>query len=108
MGNKEAYLGFSLDEPIPIFSQPWWLNATVKDIWDVVLVEDKGGNIIGSMPYLINKKYGVVSSYMPVLTQKLGPYIKYPEGIKYDSKISHEKKVMTQLCRWQKVQSKLQ
>ena len=34
---------------------------------------------------------------MPMLTQKLGPYIKYPEGQKYASRLSYEKKIIQEI-----------
>ncbi|MEQ6167995.1 GNAT family N-acetyltransferase [Ekhidna sp. MALMAid0563] len=94
---KDTYKKICQTESVPIFSQYWWLDSVVGQEWDVALAEDKGGNVIGSMPFLLKKKYGFSVSGMPPLTQKIGPFIKYPEGQKYEAKLSHEKKVMDQL-----------
>ena len=85
------------EQSIPIFSRDWWLDATAGvDNWDVVLVE-KGGEVVASMPYMISKRHGFNSICQPVLTQKLGPWIKYPPGQKYDKKLSYENKLFTEL-----------
>lgn len=85
------------EQSIPIFSRDWWLDATAGvDNWDVVLVE-KGGEIVASMPYMISKRYGFKYIGQPVLTQKLGPWIKYPLGQKYDRRLSYENKIFKEL-----------
>lgn len=54
---KEQYRQFCQNEKdIPIFSKDWWLDAVCGvDNWDVVLVE-KGGQIVGALPYFVKKK----------------------------------------------------
>jgi len=81
-------------ETIPIFSKDWWLDAaTGENNWSVVIIEENG-RIVGALPYCSEKKYWFRLIRMPKLTQKLGPWIKYPEGIKYYDKLSLEKRVM--------------
>lgn len=99
MTNKEKYREFCKRETgIPIFSIDWWLDAVCPDnkYWNVVLVE-KGGQIAASMPYIIGRKHGFKTIEMPMLTQNLGPYIKYPDNLKYEAKLSYEKEIMTEL-----------
>ena len=99
MTNKEKYREFCKTETdIPIFSKDWWLDAVCPEnkYWNVVLVE-KGGQIAASMPYIIGRKRGFKTIEMPELTQKLGPYIKYPVNLKYETKLSYEKEIMTEL-----------
>lgn len=101
MTNKEKYIKFCLDNlDIPIFSQPWWLDAVCgNNGWDVNIFE-KGGVIYASMPYIVPyRKYGLLYSDMPILTQTLGPYMKYPYGQKYVKKLSFEKEVLTELIK---------
>lgn len=95
---KEKYILFCQEEnAIPIFSQPWWLDAVSEGgIWDVAIVE-RGGQIWATMPYYIRKRYGFTFITMPILTQTLGPYIKYPKGQKYYKKLSWEKELMNEL-----------
>ena len=98
MTNKEKYINFcKIEKMIPIFSQPWWLDAVCDNgEWDAAIVE-KGGQIWATMPYYIRKHYGFTQITMPKLTQTLGPYIKYPENQKYYKKLSWEKELMNDL-----------
>lgn len=82
---------------IPIFSRDWWMDAVCgKDNWDVLLVE-KNGEIVASLPYYLHKKYGLKAITQPPLTQTNGIWIKYPPDQKYASKLSYEKEVMTEI-----------
>ena len=86
------------ENTIPVFSRFWWLDAVCgSKNWDVALIFDKGGQIVASLPYYIEKKYGFTRLSMPKLTQKLGPWIKYPEGQKYESKLGYEHKILDEL-----------
>jgi len=97
MKNKEKYKKFCDTHPIPIFSQYWWLDSVcVGGEWDIILIE-KGGQVVASMPYFLKKKGPFRSITMPLLTQTMGPYITYPNAQKYESKIAYEKKVMLEL-----------
>ena len=94
MTNKERYIEFCKKEPIPIYSQYWWLDAVCADgEWNVLLFE-KGGEIWASMPIYKKKKYIFDIITMPKLTKNMGVYIKYPENQKYYKKLSWEKEIM--------------
>ena len=97
MGNKEKYRIFcKLEKDIPIFSKDWWLDSVCgENYWDVVLVE-KEGEIVASMPYFYIRKYRFDLLVSPPLTQNLGPYLKYPDNQKISKKLSYEKKIMNQ------------
>ena len=96
MTNKQKYREFcQTEKDIPIFSKDWWLDAVCEDNnWDVTIIE-KGGQIVASMPYILQKEsiFNIIT--MPHLTQTMGPYIKYPKGQKYYKKLSWEKEIMT-------------
>ncbi|WP_041638533.1 GNAT family N-acetyltransferase [Marinitoga piezophila] len=97
MSNKDLYKNFCEKEPIPVFSQYWWLDAVCgENNWDVILVE-KGGEIWASMPFFKKKKLFFSLLSMPPLTQKLGPYIRYPKNQGYYKKLSWEKEIMNEL-----------
>lgn len=94
---KEKYRQLCADEKcIPLFSQDWWLDAVCGESdWDVALVE-KGKQIIGAMPYALNKKYGFLRISQPPLTQTLGPWIR-PSRAKYAKTLGYQKDVMEAL-----------
>jgi len=98
MINKTKYKRFcTKEDDIPLFSKDWWLDAVCDEgEWDVAIVE-QNGKIIASMPYYIKKKsiFKVITT--PKLTKAMGPYIKYPKGMKYSKKLSFEKKIMNEL-----------
>ena len=97
MINKERYIEFCEEFNLNIFCQPWWLNAAVgEENWDVIL-EDKGGKVLGALPYSFkNTKNGLIINEGK-LTQKSGIYINYPKNQKYTSKLSFEKKIINSL-----------
>lgn len=97
MSNKEKYLKFCEEANVNIFAQPWWLDAVVGcENWDVILNE-KGGKILGALPYSFDKtKHGLIIKEGK-LTQKSGIYIDYPNNQKYTSKLSFERKTISYL-----------
>ncbi|MBL4592271.1 MAG: GNAT family N-acetyltransferase [Flavobacteriales bacterium] len=95
--NKELYKQFCEQESIPLFLQYKWFNAIYEDKeWDIA-IDQKAGNILGVLPYVIAKK----KSFKVITPQFLSPYqgvwIKYPEGQKYASKVGFEKEVINGL-----------
>ncbi|WP_149720728.1 GNAT family N-acetyltransferase [Campylobacter concisus] len=87
----------SMENNIPIFCKDWWLDIVCgSDNWNVVLVE-KGNQIWGSMPFFVIKKHGFELISMPMLTQTMGIFIKYPPRQKYYKKLSWEKEIITEL-----------
>jgi len=99
MSNKNKYLEFCTDHPdIPIFSQPWWLDAVCPNSWDVILIE-RNDRIIASFSYYIKRIKNVFKHIgMPPLTQKLGPYIVYDSKIKSENKkISYEHEIYDEI-----------
>ena len=97
MSNKDKYHRFCENNvDIPIFSLDWWLDAVSQnDNWDVLLVE-KNGLILGTMPYIIRKRYGMTFIVMPPLTQTLGPWIR-PSNGKYVDQDADQIKIMKEL-----------
>jgi hypothetical protein len=94
---KAVYREHCRREPsIPLFSRDWWLDATAGDRnWDVVLAE-KGGQIVGSLPFHVTRKAGFRRLGQPPLTQTLGPWIR-PSMAKRAKALGYEKDVMDEL-----------
>jgi len=57
MDNIEKYREFcKVELDIPLFSKAWWLDIVCgKNNWDVIVIE-KGGLIVATMPYFKIKK----------------------------------------------------
>ncbi len=99
MNDKEKYIGFCSEERlIPIFSQPWWLDAVCGNKnWDVILYI-KDNRILASLPYYIKKSHKVFEIItQPPFSQNNGCIILYDKGISYEKRMSYEKEVMTYL-----------
>ena len=90
MTNKERYSEWvAAQEYVPIFMQPWWMDAVCAGKeWDVLLVEsptptlprregdpDERHEIIGAMPYLLRKRAWFRYIIMPQQTQIGGIWV---------------------------------
>ena len=76
---------------------PWWLDAVCGEhSWDVSVVE-RGGNIVASMPFYVERKAVFSLIKMPKLTQTLGPWVRCEVGQKYATRLSSEKDLMSEL-----------
>lgn len=77
MTNKERYTEWTAaQEYMPIFMQPWWMDAVCAGKeWDVLLAEDEAGEIQGAMPYLLRKRAWFKYIIMPQQTQIGGIWV---------------------------------
>lgn len=91
MTNKKTYFSLcSQESAIPLFSRPWWLDATVGPTgWDVALAV-KGNEVAASLPYTLKRRLGHTVLGQPPLTQFLGPWFRKTEG-KYANRLATEK-----------------
>ena len=77
MTNKEHYSEWAAQlEYVPIFMQPWWMDAVCAGKeWDVLLAEDEEGHIVGALPYLLRKRAWLKFIVMPQQTQIGGIWV---------------------------------
>lgn len=75
-GSRERYAAaVAADRSIPVFMQPWWLDALAgEDGWDAAVV-DHGGTPAAVLPYTTRRLLGRRLLGQPPLTQHLGPWI---------------------------------
>lgn len=94
---KKRYRQFCQSErSIPIFSRDWWLDAACgEENWDVCCVE-RGNEIVASMPYCINVRYGLTFLHHPPLTQILGPWLQKTNA-QSGTVLAREKELMQML-----------
>lgn len=99
MSNKEKYRQLcAVEKSIPLFSQYWWLDVVCgEENWDVVLVE-KGGEVMGAMPYFFYRKFGLMFIAQPPLTQTTGVWIR-SSGAKYARALGYQKDIMGGLIK---------
>lgn len=89
MTNKERYAAWTATQPdLPIFMQPWWMDAVCAGKeWDVLLVYAPGvteadtdtisglKQIVAAMPYLLRHKWRFRYVLMPQQTQIGGVWV---------------------------------
>lgn len=81
--------------PGNIFMQPWWLDIVAPGCWEDIQVE-KGGQVFARWPIVQKKEKGFTFIAMPVLTQKLGPWIR-TKGGKQESLHRNERSMLKKL-----------
>jgi len=98
MDNRDKYRNLcKVERQIPVFSQPWWLDAVCgKNGWDVSLAESNG-HIMGALPFYRSRRMFFNVLAMPPLTQNLQLWIRYPSSQKHEKRLSHEKSIITEL-----------
>ncbi len=95
---KRAYRELCRTEStIPVFSTDWWLDAACgPEGWDVAIAT-RNDHIVGTMPYPIATRMRFRVITMPKLTQKLGPWLRYPPGASTYDRLTFDKDVLTDL-----------
>jgi lipid II:glycine glycyltransferase (peptidoglycan interpeptide bridge formation enzyme) len=98
MSHKKEYIRICNEhDEIPLFLQPWWLDA-VCEHWDAAIAK-KGDHVSGIWPYPIEKKAGVTLIRTPMFTPYLGPHIFFPHDIKDSNKDSFEHDAVAELLK---------
>lgn len=95
---KEIYRSFCEKARVPIYSQPWWLDATcLPENWGVHVIAESG-QYIAAMPYYITIRNGYKLITKAHLTQTNGIIINYPKNQKYCSRLDMEEKIINEMC----------
>jgi hypothetical protein len=78
---KDQYRSWASEKTtLPIWHQPWWLDATAgKESWNAVTVGPIG-SYLASHPYVISRRFGFKTLSRPPLTQALGPWFSSDES----------------------------
>jgi len=98
MTDKQRFRNHCAAHPgIPLFLTSDWLETVARpEQWGVALVM-AGNGVKAFMPYFKKRKMGFDVITVPPLTPYMGPWIHYPEGQKESTRLSYEKKLMTEL-----------
>ncbi|RYD51024.1 MAG: GNAT family N-acetyltransferase [Sphingobacteriales bacterium] len=80
---------------MPVFHQPWWLDATGLS-WQVATVQN-GDAVSGIWPYVPERRYGISFLQNPPLCPYLGPYVAFPDDLKESKQESFEHQTITAL-----------
>jgi CelD/BcsL family acetyltransferase involved in cellulose biosynthesis len=76
-GGNAEYRALCARFSVPVFHQPWWLDATCSR-WTGITIECEAGVAIWPVP--LERKLGVHMTRNPALTAYLGPVRLSPEG----------------------------
>lgn len=95
---KELYNKFCTKTYIPIFSQPWWLDAVCgEDNWGVHVIE-KSGQFLGAMPYYVENRNGYDIITKAHHSQNNGIIMCYLKDMKTVAKIDRQEEVINTMC----------
>lgn len=98
MTHKERYAVFCTRTYVPLFSQPWWLDAAVgPENWDVYVTE-KDGAYCAAMPYYLTVRDGKRVITKAPNTQNNGVLFNYPANMKPKTKSDFEERNINELC----------
>jgi hypothetical protein len=99
INKKQKYREFCRSQHnLPIFFHSEWLDITTfHGSWDVSIVADNAGEVIGCLPYFITKKYGQQAILMPPLTPYGGIFIAQNNASKLETYTKNEKEIIAEL-----------
>lgn len=94
----KQYEGFCVKTYIPIFSQPWWMDAICGDNWDVWLFNPGGCNLLAAMPYYFEMrgKYRYITKAL--LTQINGIFFRYNPAAGQIAITELQERVINEAC----------
>jgi lipid II:glycine glycyltransferase (peptidoglycan interpeptide bridge formation enzyme) len=78
-----------------LFQQPWWLDAVAPGVWDAVVVV-KNDEIVGRLPFMRKRRFGLTILTQPPLIPFLGPWVQAVAG-KDHTRLAREHEILTSL-----------
>jgi lipid II:glycine glycyltransferase (peptidoglycan interpeptide bridge formation enzyme) len=75
-----------------LFQQPWWLDAVAPGAWDAAVVTNDG-EVVGRLPYVRMRRFGLTVLGQPLLTQFLGPWLRPGTG-KIHTRLEREYEIL--------------
>ncbi len=78
-----------------LFEEPYWLDCVAPNVWHVAEFK-KGQQVIGRLPYVVNKRWGMNYITKPPFTPWLGPWY-LSTGAKYTNELGNQKEIITGL-----------
>lgn len=95
---KELYDKFITKTYIPVFSQPWWLDAVCgKKNWGVHVIE-KSGQFLAAMPYYVESRNGFDIITKAHHSQNNGILINYQGLTKTVARYDRDEEVINSMC----------
>ena len=67
------------ESPISIFQETWWVEAAAGDALERAEVR-WGGQVVASLPFIRERRFGFLLLEMPPYTRTLGPILQLPES----------------------------
>ncbi len=80
-----------------VFEQPWWLDVVAGNKWKEVIIQNKNGDVIGRLPYIEKKMYSLNICTVPILTQQIGPWIRFEKNMKPVAKLKRIKNTLEEI-----------
>ena len=96
--DKVRYRAFCNENNLWLFIQPWWLDALIKSRWKVVL-DIRGGRIMGGWVYCVSQKFGVPYLTNAPLSPYQGFFFNYPRDLSVKRRLSFEEEVLKNLVK---------
>lgn len=98
--NKNEYSAFVKNTYVPIYSQPWWMDAICgKDNWGVWLYK-RGNEVLAAVPFYYENRGTYRYITKAPLTQNNGIVFKYDYNAKIQAIASFEEKVIDEFSKW--------
>lgn len=94
--DKTRYRVFCKENSLWLFIQPWWLDAVSDSRWNVIL-DIRGGRIMGGWVYCQARKFGISYLTNSPLSPYQGYFFNYPEDLSAKRRLSFEEEVVRNL-----------